>query len=305
MRYGVVLPVEGPSATPESIAAMATAAERLGADSVWVTDRILMPWSPPGGYPYSADRGAVAFDPHRLWLEAVATMGFVAGLTSRVRIGTNVLVLPYRSPVVLAHELATLDRLSGGRMQLGVGIGWMTEEFAALGVDRTERGSRTDEGIDLLRALWSTDGPVEFDGRFTRITNMSLPARPVQAGGIPILVGGNSDAAFQRVALRGDGWLGTDLDVAATTAAIAALRTHADRAGRSIHDLTVSMRRRVEPVGGAATTVLAGNDPARLADEFAALHDAGVDLIVVDVMMMPDGIEALEHLASEVLPALR
>lgn len=153
-ELGIVLPVEGPNAGRDGVLRAARDAESLGFHSVWATDRLLKPARQPSGYPYGARRGAVAFTPDRVWLEPVTVMAAVAAVTQRIAVGTNVLVLPYRQPVVLAQELATLDRLSGGRVVLGVGVGWMSEEFAALGLDRTHRGARTDEYIDVLRWLW-------------------------------------------------------------------------------------------------------------------------------------------------------
>ena len=162
MQTGIVLPVEGPTANATSVIAVAREAERLNAHSVWATDRILMPSSPPSGYPYSQVRGAVAFDPDRRWLEPLAVLNVVGAVTQRIKLGTNVLVLPYRQPIVLAQEVATLDWLSDGRVLLGVGTGWMNEEFAALGIPKSERGQRTDEHVHLLRALWSAREPVTF-----------------------------------------------------------------------------------------------------------------------------------------------
>ncbi len=295
MRLGFVLPVEGPVATRAAVLDAARAAEASGADSVWTTDRILQPGAPPGGYPYSADRGAIAFRTGRAWLEPVATMGLVAGVTERVRIGTNVLVVPYRHPVVLAQELATLDALSEGRILLGAGIGWMADEFAALGVPRSERGARTDEAIRLMRELWRSPDAVSFAGRFWAVENMGLPAQPARPGGPPVLVGGNSDAALRRVAALGDGWLGADLSPAETERALAALDAALDAVGRDRAGLELSMRIRVEPEGG--TGALGGVDPGALRGRISAYAATGVGLLVVDVLNLPDPVAAIEAVA--------
>ncbi|MCS0498895.1 TIGR03619 family F420-dependent LLM class oxidoreductase [Protaetiibacter mangrovi] len=281
MKLGFVLPVEGEVATRAAVLDTARAAEACGADSVWTTDRILQPGAPPGGYPYSEDRGAIAFRTGRAWLEPIATMGLVAGVTERVRIGTNVLVVPYRHPVVLAQELATLDALSGGRILLGTGIGWMAEEFAALGVPRSERGARTDESIRLMRELWRSPDAVHFSGRFWTVDNMGLPARPARPGGPPILVGGNTEAAARRVVALGDGWLGADLTPAETTAFLARLRELGAEPGA----LELSMRIRVEP---------GEEDRGALRERLDAYAETGVDLLVVDVMNQPDPVAAVE-----------
>jgi len=291
MKLGFVLPVEGEIATRAAVLDTARAAEASGADSVWTTDRILQPGAPPGGYPYSEDRGAIAFRTGRSWLEPIATMGLVAGVTERVRIGTNVLVVPYRHPVVLAQELASLDALSEGRILLETGVGWMAEEFAALGVPREERGARTDEAIRLMRELWASREAVRFEGRFWTVENMGLPARPTRPGGPPVLIGGNSDAAARRVAALGDGWLGADLSPEQTLDFLAGLRALGAEPGV----LELSMRIRVEPEGG--TDALGGADAGALADRLAAYRATGIDLLIIDVMNLPDPVAAVEGIA--------
>lgn len=291
MRIGFVLPVEGAIASRAAVIDTARAAEAVGADSVWTTDRILQPGAPPGGYPYSEDRGALAFRTGRTWLEPLTTMGLVAGVTERVRIGTNVLVVPYRHPVVLAQELATLDALSGGRIVLGAGIGWMAEEFASLGVPRHERGARTDEAIRLMRELWASPDAVTFDGRFWTVDGMGLPAQPSRPGGPPVLIGGNSEAAARRVVALGDGWLGADLTPEETSAFLVRL----GELGAETDELELSMRIRVEPVGGA--DALGGTDPGALRERLAAYAATGIDLLVVDVLNLPDPVAALEAVA--------
>ncbi|QNO36883.1 TIGR03619 family F420-dependent LLM class oxidoreductase [Protaetiibacter sp. SSC-01] len=296
MKLGFVLPVEGAVASRAAVLDTARAAEASGADSVWTTDRILQPGAPPGGYPYSEDRGAIAFRTGRAWFEPIATMGLVAGVTERVRIGTNVLVVPYRHPVVLAQELATLDALSDGRILLGAGIGWMAEEFAALGVPRSERGPRTDEAIRLMRELWRSSDAVRFDGRFWRVDNMGLPAQPARPGGPPVLIGGNSDAALDRVVALGDGWLGADLDPVETAAVLERIAERRRATGRPASELELSTRIRVEPEGG--DDALGGVDPGALRDRLAAYAAIGVDLLVIDVMNLPHAPTAVERIAG-------
>ena len=300
---GVVLPVEGHVATRENMIAVAREAERLNAHSVWATDRMLLPAAGPGGYPYSTERGAVAFDPAREWLEPVSVLSLVAGVTTRVQLGTNVLVLPYRHPVVLAQEWATLDRLSEGRAMLGVGIGWMEEEFEALGIPMRERGRRTDESIGVLRALWGAGAPTSFSGSFTAFTNMALASTPVQPGGPPILVGGNSTPALRRVAKLGDGWVGADLTPSVAAQAVAEIRGLCAEYGRDPDAMVYSARRRVEP---SETTGQAGRDlyaslTPQLVNEVGQFVEGGINLMVIDVLMMPDMIEAVQWLFEEVL----
>jgi probable F420-dependent oxidoreductase len=303
VKTGIVLPVEGPAATRGSILRAAREAERLHAHSVWATDRILMPAAPPKGYPYSQERGAVAFDPARLWLEPVTVLGLVAGVTEHVQLGTNVLVLPYRQPVVLAQEFATLDRISEGRALLGIGTGWMEEEFAALGIPKRERGRRTDESIRLLRALWATRGPVTFAGTDTSFTEMTLAATPFRPAGPPILVGGNSPAALARVAHLGDGWLGADLEPAPAGEAVAQIRELCANLGRDPDRLVLSARRRIEPsrLGQPGPTAPFGMSAEQWVQEIGEYAEVGINLMVFDLLMLPDMIEAMNWLFSEVI----
>ena len=192
MRLGVHLPQFGRAASSESIARAARQAEELGFDDVWVSDHLAV----PDGAKY----------PPAFIYEPIITLTWAAAATHRVRLGTSVLIAPNRHPVHLAKELASLDQLSGGRVVLGTGAGWLAEEFAALGVPISERGSRTDECIDVLRACWEGDDPVSFRG--PRVTIDSMKVRPKPASPIPIWVGGNSPAALNRAVNKGDGWHG-------------------------------------------------------------------------------------------------
>lgn len=303
VAIGMMLPVEGPVATPKNIVAFAREAERLGAQSVWVSDRILMPVAPPRGYPYSRERWRVAFQPDRLWLEPLSVLGLVAAVTERVEMGTNVLVLPYRNPIILARELATLDRLADGRVLLGVGVGWMREEFAALGIPFEERGQRCDEHIAVLRKLWSAACPVEFDGAFTSVSGMTLPAAPGRPGGPPILIGGNSRAALLRVARAGDGWLGVDMDAADARVAIDFIRQSCAGLGRSPSELVLSMKWKLGGgVLGQPETRATGLSAGRLIDGIARLRDAGIGQIVFDLLTFPEMMEGMQWLFSEVFP---
>jgi len=286
MNFGVVLPVEGPKATRESIVANARLAEELGFHSVWATDRILIPRAAPSGYPYSQARGAVAFRADRRWLEPITTLSFAAAVTDTVMLGTNVLVLPYRQPFVLAQEVASLDHLSGGRLLLGVGVGWMREEFHALGIDPSTRGARTDEWITLMRELWSDRHA------------FALPAGGGRTVAPPILIGGNSAAAFRRVARLGDGWVGVDLDPVETEVATAAIIHEATRRGRRREELLLSMRRRIEAEDMASSLSSVIDD---LVADVPAYAGASVDLIVVDLLMTPNMPDALAQLADSLI----
>ncbi|HEX6209468.1 MAG TPA: LLM class F420-dependent oxidoreductase [Methylomirabilota bacterium] len=206
MEFGISLPGRGPLAKPDQVLAIAARADALGYASIFVTDHVVLPASMARSvYPYSSTGqlpGGAAQD----YLEPLAMLGALSRATKRARLGTSVLVVPYRHPLVTAKILATIDQLSGGRVILGAGVGWLREEFEALGAPPfEERGAVTDEYLRFMRATWTTD-PVSFSGRYVSVSNVHALPKPVQAGGIPIWVGGHTDAAVRRAATLGDGW---------------------------------------------------------------------------------------------------
>ncbi|MBA2325690.1 MAG: LLM class F420-dependent oxidoreductase, partial [Actinobacteria bacterium] len=179
-------------------------AEEHGFESLWTVEHTVVPAGYASEYPYSADGkmpggDAVSITDPLIW------MSWVAAITTRLRVATGILILPQRNPITLAKQVATLDMLSGGRVDLGVGVGWLREEFDALGVPFEERGARTDEYIAALRALWSDD-PVTFKGEFVSFERCHSNPKPVQKGGIPIVVGGHTNAAARRAGRLGDGF---------------------------------------------------------------------------------------------------
>jgi probable F420-dependent oxidoreductase len=206
MEFGLSLPGRGPLATPDSILKLATSADRLGYHALFVTDHVVLPASMARSvYPYSSTGhlpGGAAQD----YLEPLAVLAWLAHVTRKIRIGTSVLVIPYRNPVVTAKTLATIDRLSNGRVILGAGVGWLREEFEALAAPPFEaRGAVTDEYLRLMRAAWTTD-PVRFEGAHYRLDDVHALPKPAQRGGIPIWIGGHTDAAVKRAGVLGDAW---------------------------------------------------------------------------------------------------
>jgi len=270
VQFGVLLPQFGPHArgadVQQRIRQVALAADRLGYSVVWTAEHIVFPETIRTPYPYGSRYPFPLTDPI---FDVVATLSWVAALTTRVRLGTSVLVLPYRNPIVLAKELATLDVLSEGRLLLGVAGGWLAEEFEMLGVAFRERGARTDEYIALLRALWTQDR-VSFTGRFYRLDGALFFPKPVQQPP-PIWIGGGSPAALGRVARLGDGWIAaprpTLEDLAKDIAEIGRL---AERAGRDPARIGVSSN-------GAATSL---DD---LLDRIPRMERAGVTIASVPV----------------------
>jgi len=206
VEFGISLPGRGPLAKPDQVLSIAAKADALGYASIFVTDHVVLPASMARSvYPYSATGqlpGGAAQD----YLEPLAMLGCLARATKRARLGTSVLVIPYRHPLVTAKILATVDQLSGGRVILGAGVGWLREEFEALGAPPfEERGAVTDEYLRFMRATWTTD-PVSFTGRYVSVHGVHALPKPVQPAGIPVWIGGHTDAAVRRAATLGDGW---------------------------------------------------------------------------------------------------
>jgi probable F420-dependent oxidoreductase len=212
----------------EQLVEIAKIVEDVGFDGILVSDHLFFPEKLASKYPYTPD-GVPGFTPETPWPDAFALVGAMSSVTRRLRFATMVYILPLRNPLEVAKATSTLDVLSGGRFILGVGAGWMKEEFDQLGVDFHTRGARFDESIEVLRKLWS-GGMVEHHGRFFDFPRLQMSPKPSQS--VPIYVGGASDAALRRAAKRGDGWLGNGSDPAEASrilGEIARLRREAGR----------------------------------------------------------------------------
>jgi probable F420-dependent oxidoreductase len=193
-------------ASPANLRTLAQRAESLGFDSAWVSDHIILPRSVDSFYPYAAN-GVATFRPDEDYYEPLAALNFLAGCTQKIRLGTHVLILPYRNPVLTAKMISTLDVLSEGRFILGAGVGWMEEEFKALGLDTfAQRGAVTDEYIQLFKELWTKDNP-DFQGEHYQLSESGFQPKPVQKPHPPIWIGGHTNPAIRRAAKYGDGWM--------------------------------------------------------------------------------------------------
>jgi len=310
VRIGVSLPNVGLDHGKEMVLPVAQAAERLGFDSVWAAHHVTLPYERDSKYPYGHSGTEVAMSPGMQWLDPLVTLSMVAAVTDRVRLGTSVLVLPYRNPVNLAAEAAALDVLSDGRLVLGVGAGWMREEFRALGIDPAERGPRTDEHVEVLRTLWTED-PASFSGRFTRFEGIALATTPRTEGGPPIWVGGNTDVALRRALRLGDGWHGFEVFPEDMPKVRERLSRAGEELGRDPADLTLSVVRGLMPAGREEESfipdrrMLSGSAEA-IVEELGRYADAGVEEVVIQVSLLAPLVpEALEWTAAEVLPSLR
>jgi probable F420-dependent oxidoreductase len=203
MKVGFALPQLGPQASPENLIRVARRAEELGYDSLWVLERLLWPLNPKEPYPVSSD-GRLP-ETFQIVLDPLETLTFVAAHTKKVRLGTSVLVLPYHTPIQLARCIATLDVLSGGRAEIGVGVGWSRDEFEAAGAPFERRGPRADEFLQAMIDLWTKD-PIGFEGQFYHIPESKVGPKPVQKPHPPLYIAGFGPYAFERAVKFGHGW---------------------------------------------------------------------------------------------------
>lgn len=204
MNFGIIFANTGPSTQPGYAASLATLAEEAGFESLWTVEHVVVPAGYESPYPYSKD-GRMPGGEDIPVPDPLIWLAYVAAVTTKIKLATGILILPQRNPAVVAKEAATLDVLSKGRLILGIGVGWLKEEFEALGVPFEDRAARTDEYAAALRAFWEQPEPT-FSGRFTSFSRAKSYPKPVQMGGIPIVVGGHTPAAARRAGRLGDGF---------------------------------------------------------------------------------------------------
>jgi probable F420-dependent oxidoreductase len=310
MRYGFYLPTRGPTATRDGILALAREGERLGFHSAMIADHIVLPVESQSTYPYTLDgKHPSAGDA----LETFSILGVVAGATERLRLVTSVLVLPYRNPVLTAKMAASLDVLSGGRLTLGIGAGWLKEEFEALNSPAfNARGAVTDEWITIFKQLWS-QSPASFNGRFYRYSDIRCEPFPIQKPYPPIWVGGHSRAALRRTARHGDGWHPVG-GVAASPLPPQEMRAHLDTLkqlteaeGRDFSALTISYKAPLYDTGipslDGSRRPFSGELEEIVGDiqTFAAI---GVHELIFDCRgrSITESIERLEWFATKIIP---
>jgi len=285
LMVGLDVGIYGRLASREHILELAALAEASDAESLWVADHVIFPATFASAYPYSAT-GAFPIDmTQEPLLEPLATMGVLVGATQRVKIGTAVLVMPYRHPVLLARMLVTLDVLSGGRMLLGAGVGWLAEEFIALGARPfAARGRVTDECIEIVKRLCQ-GGEVTFQGEHYQLDPVVSRPGSVQRPHPPILIGGTSNAALQRVARLGDGWMSTGLRPERLRARLNMLDKLCQAHGRRWADLSLSHKLFInvgEARRGADGSRDAGTgSQAEIVDDLRRLVDLGYSRVVV------------------------
>jgi probable F420-dependent oxidoreductase len=317
--FGVALPGRGPLAKPEVILKIAERAEVLRFSSVFVTDHVVLPVSAARStYPYSPT-GQLPGGMNQDYLEPLTLMSHLAHATRRVKLGTSVLVIPYRNPVVAAKMLATIDVLSGGRVILGAGIGWLEEEFAALAAPPfAARGRVTNEYLRIMRQCWTTS-PTTFEGEYYSVRDVFALPRPRQPAGIPVWIGGHTDGALRRVAEVGDGWHPIGLRPPARlepkeyAAKVERLQAHARSVGRDPASITLTFRAPMQVLSsrtrspyGADRPLFQGTPAEVIADirEYRALNVTHFvfDAVATDLRGI---LASMERFANDVRPKIK
>ena len=300
MKLGICLPHYGRPIEPSRLAQLAARAEEVGLDSVWVTDHVVVP----------RDVSLIYRDD---MLDPLAMLPWLAGVTERIALGTSVVVLPYRSPLPVAKLLASVDVLSGGRLVVGVAVGWLEGEFAALGVPFRERGRRADEAIELFRAVWTQDYP-ELQTAHHHLAGVKVSPMPLQKPHPPILVGGASDAALRRAARLGDGWHASGMAPSAFRAGALAVGNHWKDAGRDgAPELTLRVpllidgvhRPAVDPALLGTRHVVRGSIAA-VAKELRQDQTAGCRHVALEVSYStyPSILDTIDIISEEIRPLL-
>lgn len=290
MKFGIAYGNTGTFGTAEGARALGQAAENAGFDSIWTVEHVVVPQGYESTYPYNR-AGRMPGDEDVPIPDPLIWLSHLAAVTSTVRLATGILILPQRNPLILAKECATLDQLSGGRLTLGVGAGWLKEEFEALDIPFATRGRRLDDHISALRAAWG-DQPASFDGEVTKFSNVYSSPLPVN-GSVPIVVGGHSPAAARRAGRLGDGFFPGSGSLESTVELLDTMRASAREAGR-------------DP---ATIEITAGGRAAFDADPVAAVtawEEAGVHRLLIPPLSFDvDGVgQALGDFGEKVIAKL-
>lgn len=304
MEFGCHLPMFGPLATRHNVITFARRMDALGYDSLWVSDHVILPWTIRSRYPYN-ETGRFPLPANANFLEPLTTLALAAGVTERVRLGTTVLVLPHRHPVLAAKMLATLDYLSNGRLIVGAGVGWLEEEITILGVPFAERGAWSDEAIRIMRACWSQER-VSWKGRFFQFDEIGCFPQPGRKT-IPIWIGGHTPRALRRVAELGDGWHAAFTSLEKLEEGLGHLKAECARIGRRFEDLIITLRAglSIRNESSASRRPLQGT-PEEIVEDLRRYLALGVQTVILETRYrdLDDMIGIYEAFAREIRPRL-
>ncbi|MBM4204379.1 MAG: LLM class F420-dependent oxidoreductase [Gammaproteobacteria bacterium] len=304
LEFGVHLPHLGRQVDRDSLINFAQQAEVAGYASGWVSDHVAWPAKIDSKYPYTAD-GSFAPPPDMGWLDPIGTQLFVAGVTTKLRLGFTVLILPYRQPVPTAKQLATLDVLSNGRLILGCGVGWMAEEAAILGMPWDHRGERTNEQLDLFTRLFSESNP-SFTGKYYQIPPIGFEPKPVQTP-VPVWVGGNTEAAYRRAGTYGQGFHAAFEPADAVDHGWQRVLAHTRAAGRDPLAMTLSLRVYLDTQGTMEKSKSIFGSRDQMLEQIAIWRAIGVSHLILDPVArggVPGRLDALLAFARDVMPAV-
>ncbi len=310
MQFGLGLPHAGAAAHGPSIIRFAQRADELGFESLWCGDHILLPTTGTDQYPYTED-GSFPRDASVGFLETLTVLAYAASVTQHIRLGSTVVILPYRNPVVQAKMFASLDVLSGGRAICGVGVGWLEKEFQSLGVPYAERGPMSDEFLELFQTLWTQEDP-EFHGKYYQLDGMKFEPKPVQ-NPLPIWVGGHSRRAIRRTIKYGDAWHPTRQTPEYVLEHLPYLREETERAGRDPDSITISLKRSLQitdiglsgDVAFRSGNALVGSTQD-IIDDAKQCQEIGIDQLTYDFRTdhIDEQLAMMEQLADRIVPAL-
>ncbi len=287
-------------------------AEELGFESVLAGDHIVLPTAGTNQYPYTSD-GSFSRPTDEPYLETMTLLGYLAACTSRIKLGSTVIILPYRNPVVQAKMFASLDVLTNGRIICGVGVGWLEKEFETLGLDYHQRGEMTNEFLEIMQALWTQPDP-EYHGKYYSFDGIKFEPKPVQQPSIPIWVGGHTKAALRRTAKYVSCWHTSRQTPDFVAGNLPYLRERIEKEGRDQSEVTISLKRSLHFTdmgmneGGyvrSGGSLVASTQ--EVLDDLHICQEIGINQLTFDfrVESLPDSINVMEHLADKVLPAAR
>ena len=314
MKFGFYLPTHGPLATREPLLKIASHGESLGFDSMVAGDHVIAPIDPKSQYPYSVT-SEVPWDQDGEHLEMISELAFLAGATENTSLVTSVLIVPHRNPVLTAKMLSTIDVLSGGRLIVGVGVGWLEEEFQVLDTPPfNQRGKVTDEFIRMFKVLWTEENP-SFRGNYYSFPPLQFAPKPLQKDGPPIWVGGQSRAAIRRVVRLGNAWhpVGANpaspLEPKELAIEVDYMYSVCERYERDPSELSIAIKAPiydVEVVGDGGRRRFSG-DSDRIIEDIIEYENTGVSHIILDTRSsnLPQFIEKMDWLSEEVIESFR
>ena len=298
MRFGLALPQYGSFTDPGQAVEVARAAESLGYDSLWVGDRLIVPEQPSDRYP--GRRDGVPPPEHSQLLDPLLMLTGAAGVTERVRLGASTLNALLQPPLLLARSLATLDRISAGRLDIGIGLNWSSDEFRATGVPWAGRGARLEETLDILDRVW-LDGVFEHNGPLWNVPRSRVTVRSVQQPRPPVLLGGFAPATLERIGRRADGWLSVALPAPALARAWTSIRHSAEAAGRDPDALRLVTR--INPILTGTPGTTPGQTVEELAEYIRAVAEVGTQEVLIDLHLTTTSTAELLERAEQILAA--